>query len=238
MKARWPERWVAVSDGVRRQLERDGVAPERVRVVASALDPARRAPRRSRAAVREELGVAETQQLVATVGSLEEQKGQRTLLDAAARLAPGTPQLLFIGEGPGGPALRRRAVELGLEARCVWAGEREDVACLLSAADVAVCPSLVAEGSPAALKEALALAVPTVASALDAHREIGLGDGDLFPAGDGQALAGLLHERLAAPAAARERAAELVALTRPFSPAQLVGETLAVYEELLTASRK
>ena len=232
-KRRWPNLWIAVAGGVRDQLLRDGVEEDRIRVVPSALDPERLIPGRPPGRVREELGIPEGAVLVGTAGALAGHKGQEVLLEAVARLGDPNLRLVIAGEGELREDLEARAASLGLGEAVLLPGHQEDVAGLLGALDLFVFPSLSGEGSPAGLKEPVALGVPVIASDLPAHREIGLEDRDLFPPGDGRALAARMRRALDEPKAARRRAAELRPLAENFSVERLLEQTLAAYRAVV-----
>jgi glycosyltransferase involved in cell wall biosynthesis len=233
-KRGWPDAWIAVAEGVRGQLVADGVPPVSVHVVPSAIDPARLVPQRGRGEVRAELGLGPDAVAIGTVGHLAEHKGHRVLVEAVAQLGDRRAQLLMIGGGGLRAQLARRAGALGIGERVRWLGQRDDVADLLAALDIFAFPSISGEGSPASLKEALALGLPVVASDLPAHHEVGLPPDELVPAGDTPALARALQALLDDLPAARARAAaRREAVRRNFRPDTLVERTLAVYEQVL-----
>src|SRR5688500_8972013 len=132
-----------LADNARRLGARD------VRVVP-ALAPPLPPPARSRADVREELGLDDGRPLVVAVGRLHPQKGYDVLLDAVARWAADdrlrpAPLVAIAGDGPLAAELadRIRAERLPV----LLLGRRSDVADLLTAADLCVLPSRW-EGSP------------------------------------------------------------------------------------------
>lgn len=100
--------------------------------------------------------------------------------------------------------LRRQAENLGVADQVHFLGTREDVASLLTVADLFVLPSVMA-GMPLALLEAMAAAKPIVATAVAGTAEaillsqIGL----LVPPGDSQALAEGISRLLRDPVQAR-----------------------------------
>lgn len=239
LKKRWPDRWIAVSGGVRDQLVRDGIEASRIDVIHSALDPERTSALLSRDEIRAELGLAPGDVAIGTVGALADHKGQRTLIDAVATLGARTPapRLFVVGIGELRDELEGRARERGIGSRVHFLGQREDVPDLLVGWDVFVFPSRSGEGSPAALKEALAAGVPTIASDLVAHAEIGVPEDDLFTAGDASTLRARLERVLRDPAAALARAAALRPLAARFHPDTLVDQTLAVYASVLQTER-
>lgn len=231
LKAGWPDHWIAVAPGVARQLRVDGIAADRISVVESALDPARLVTTRSRREVRAALGIDDQVPLVGTVGQLAAHKGHQSLLEACATLE--RVGVLLVGDGDRRRDLEASARALGLAARTHFLGTRHDVADLIAALDLFVFPSLSGEGSPAALKEPIALGVPVLASDLPAHRDIGLTAADLVAPGNPLALRERIGAKLADREAARSHAAALRDLAQRFTPAALVAGTLAVYRDLL-----
>ncbi len=229
-KRRWPDLWLAVAGSVASRLRQDGVPAEKIRVVHSAVDPARLVTRRPAEALRRELGAGQALPIVGSVGALAAHKGHASLIEAVARLERPA-RLVIVGEGELRSRLEAHARRLGLGGRVHFTGQRGDVADLLRAFDLYVFPSLSGEGSPAGLKEPLALGVPTVASDLPAHREIGIDPAWTFPPGD----VGRLAERIDAALGGADAAPTptLVRQVRErFSPERLVEATLEVYREV------
>ena len=115
---------------------------------------------------------------VVTVGTFIDRKGRWTLLDAARRLCARFPDIAFLWLGPTpiGPADLARVETFGLGDgfRYLTARDfgptRRDYLTLLREADMFALPSL-QEGLPLALLEAMALAVPVVASRVNAVPE-------------------------------------------------------------------
>lgn len=118
-----------------------------------------------RAFARGEYGIPEDAFAVCHVGTFNEQKNQRFLIEAFALLLKNKPDsvLMLIGEGDLQPACRERAKALGIESRVLFSGTLADVSAALSAADVFALPSL-HEGLPLTLVEAQCAGLPCVAS--------------------------------------------------------------------------
>jgi len=125
---------------------------------------------------------------------------------------------------------------MGLDTHVQWLDQIEDVPGFLAAADVFLHCSL-AEGLGTAVIEALAMKVPTVATAVGGVPDIVENGrtGLLAPAGDPGKAAEAVLELLRNP----QRAAELAENERPevlgrFSIERLVERTESVYREALS----
>jgi glycosyltransferase involved in cell wall biosynthesis len=127
--------------------------------------------RRRRA--RQSLGV-DGSEVVLAVGRHAYQKGFDLLLEAFADVAAARPhvRLLIAGsEGPQTTAIKAQILRGGLGSQVHLLGHRDDIPELLSATDLFVLPSR-REGSPGALIEAMAMALPCLASDIPAVREV------------------------------------------------------------------
>lgn len=199
----------AVADDAVRQLRID---PEAVTVIPRGRSRSRLGEPSTarRRAARSELGLAEEDFVVVNVGRQEYQKGQSTLLHAAARLrdTPAAPVVLIAGrEGNETSRLRRLHVQLSLGDSVRFLGHVDDVPDLLCAADAFAFPSRF-EGLGGSVLEALALEVPVVAADVPALREVLRGGelGPLVPVDDDVALADALLDTCSDPATAHHRA--------------------------------
>src|SRR5690606_21592111 len=153
------------------------------------------APRRSRSAVRAELGVAPDQPLILSVGRLHPQKRYDVLIDAAASLRDlrPCPVVVIAGAGPIYPRLAGRIS--ATRAPVMLLGHRTDIADLLAAADLAVVTSDW-EARQLFAQEAMHAGVPLVATAVGGLPEL-VGDAAvLVPPGDSVAVAGALRALL------------------------------------------
>ena len=213
-----------------------GLAPAgRARVVVNGIDAARvRALARDAAITRAALGLPAGARVVGTVARLDRVKALDVLLAGVARLARGVPDavLLVVGDGPEGAALRARAAALGLGPRVIWAGALPDAARCLPALDVWASASR-REGLPLGLLEAMACALPVVATRVPGHVDAVEDEatGLLVPADDPEALAQALTRVLADPARARAMGeAGRDRVDREFSAARMAEETAAVYQ--------
>jgi glycosyltransferase involved in cell wall biosynthesis/protein-tyrosine-phosphatase len=200
------DRIVAVSAHLAARLRAEGHRPARVVTIHNGVDVRATKPARCREEVRRELGIEPGAPLVGTVGRLTPVKGHAQFLRAARLVRHAHPhaRFLLVGDGPLRDALRQQAWQLGLEPACVFAGERADVADLVSALDVFALSSL-DEGVPMALLEAMALGRPVVATAVGGVPEVVVDEvsGRLVPPADEMALVRAWQELLGAPERAR-----------------------------------
>lgn len=113
--------------------------------------------------LREELGMAEDDFIVLSVGELNENKNQKTILQAISLMKDPKVHYILCGKGDQLDNLKRLTIELHLEKQVHFLGYRKDVVDICSQADVYVMPSL-REGLPVASLEAMYCGLPLVTS--------------------------------------------------------------------------
>jgi glycosyltransferase involved in cell wall biosynthesis len=229
----------AVCGAVAESVAHDyGLPRERVRVVPNGADPPDESAEWPIAReLRLSLGAGLLKPLWVCAARLEEQKGHRVLLDAAALLRERNVEFLLAlaGEGSLRGSLETMVAERGLANRVRFLGHVESIGPLLLAADLCVLPSLW-EGLPLILLEAMARGRLVVASAVGGVPEA-LEDGvhgRLVPPGDAAALARVLDEMRLRPDASHQmgaRAAERV--RQRYTWPRVVESFEAVYDEVL-----
>ncbi len=152
---------IALSEAIQERLiNKAGIKRDRIAVIPNGLDlahfpdPAYRHPfepgRRA---------------IIGTYGTLIEQKGQRTFLQAAARLvAQGVDaEFLIMGHGPDKPGLRRLCEELGIHKRVTFSPSTISDVGHIANIDIFVEPTH-QEGFGLSVLQAMAAGVPVVAS--------------------------------------------------------------------------
>jgi len=165
---------VAVSAHLQRWLlEQVRIRPEKVRVVHNGVDATRFKPALERDDLRRQHGYGPTDLIFGAVGRLTPVKDYRTLLDAFHLLSQHHPQsrLILVGDGPERPVLEGHLRQRGLADRVRLVGHHDDVAPWLGMMDVFVHPSLM-EGISNAVLEAMAVALPVVATAVGGTPEV------------------------------------------------------------------
>lgn len=148
-----------------------GIPRKRVLIIPNGVDITKFTSDRS--TVRHELGIAEHEMVIGTVGRLEPEKDQKTLLEAFRLVREVQPMARLVIAGSGGMAqeLQSYARRIGIAEYTSFLGTRRDVPRLLSGMDIFVLSS-VREGLPISLIEAMAARKPVVASDIGSVRDL------------------------------------------------------------------
>jgi glycosyltransferase involved in cell wall biosynthesis len=230
------DRIVCVSEAVRDVLLTDGLHPERLRVVRSAIDPDR-VRRAAPVDVRGRLGLPADARIVLVVGALVGHKGHKHLVEAIPALVAAVPSVhvVIAGEGPLRPELEARAKALWLQAVLHLPGRVDDLPGWFASAEVLCMPS-VEEGLGTSVLDGMAVGLPVVASRAGGIPEMvrdGV-EGLLVPPADPPALSAALV-RVLSDADLRARLSEAARrrVDEAFHVDRMVDETLAVYREAL-----
>jgi glycosyltransferase involved in cell wall biosynthesis len=233
---------VAISGGVADSLAAAGVERERITVVHSGVDCDRfRAPTsQERADARGALKIADTEFVISAVGALEQRKGHRYLIAAIGAIAAsGKFRCFIVGQGLIGRVLQDEIAVIRSLHRIKLLGRVDDVRELLWASDAFAMPSL-KEGLGVAALEAMASALPVIASDVGGLREV-VEDGRtgiIVPPANPEKIASAIKRLAESPelrsqmsAAARSRVVE------NYSMEQMAARTLALYRECLRKTR-
>lgn len=158
---------LSVSDDVRATIPPNLAAAVETLVHGVVLDDVRQAAA-DRPEVRAELGIADDEIVVGIVANFRKEKAYEDWLAAARRaLDTATVPLRFVsvGQGPLEDEMRALHAQLDLGDRVLLLGYRDDAVRVMSAFDLFTLASL-HEGLPVSLMDALALGLPTVATAV------------------------------------------------------------------------
>jgi glycosyltransferase involved in cell wall biosynthesis len=131
-------------------------------------------------AVKAELGIPGTAEVVGTVANINPQKGHEYFVRAAAEILRARPETWFLVVGAAyethagyAQHIRDLAASLGLLERAVFTGARTDVWRMFSAMDVSVITSVPhSEGTTTTAMESMALGTPVVATDVGAVAEV------------------------------------------------------------------
>jgi glycosyltransferase involved in cell wall biosynthesis len=171
--------WTANAEAVAVVLgQRESIDRRRIVVIPTAVDTDRFFPHPADPEVRSRLGAARHDTLLISVGRLDKLKGHSTLIEAFALLAAkrSNLRLAMVGEGAERRALESQVAANHLDERVRFVGAVADVVPYLRAADLFVLASNT-EGMPGAILEAMAVALPVVATAVGGTPEVVL-DGE------------------------------------------------------------
>lgn len=197
-----------------------------------------------RLAIRDSMGLRNTDILCTYVGRIVAEKGILELVSAFSTTSPSLPNvhLAIVGETLPSERDQRTLGRLhdlvagtGCGSRVHLLGRREDVADILRASDLFCLPSH-REGMPVSLMEAMSTSLPCIASDIRGCRDVVVHEstGLLFEAGDADSLARSLS-RLCTDASLRDRlgAAARERIVQDFSIEATLPKQLALYESLL-----
>ena len=133
---------IAVSPAVRERLLKWGVRDRRMTVIANGVDMQRVAfDEHARDRVRAEFGIGADVYLIGVLGRLDPNKQFDMVIEAAAPLLGDDVKLLIVGKGNERDHLEQVARDRGVAGQVIFAGERHDVADMLSAMDLFVASS-------------------------------------------------------------------------------------------------
>jgi glycosyltransferase involved in cell wall biosynthesis len=231
------DRFIVVNRGAVDVLAgRHRVPPARIAVIPNGVEIERFDPGRvTRGAWRHRLGVPEDGFLIGGLGRLTWEKGFPDLIKAVASIQSPDVWLVIAGDGPDWEELRAQARALDVSARVLLPGFIDDVPGWLADLDLFVLPSH-QEGHPVALLEAMAMALPVVATDIP-----GVGDtvtdgvdGHVVPAADPAVLAEAIKRVGSDPeGAGRLGRNARKKVEREFTARGMVRRTAALYEGLL-----
>lgn len=127
------------------------------------INTTRLTPNEKQKDIRAELGLEKDAYLVLSVGELNENKNQKTIISAIAQLNDPDIHYILCGKGDQLENLQKHAAELDVVDRVHFLGYRTDVVDVCSQSDVYVMPSR-REGLPVASLEAMYCGLPLVTS--------------------------------------------------------------------------
>ncbi len=161
---------IAVSDAVAQRLTKWGVPARKIEIIPNGLDFTRVAyDAAARTRIRDEFALPRDAYLIGVLGRLDPIKRFDLVIRAAAPLLDDQHRLLIVGDGQIRPELEAEAQRQGVAELVTFAGERHDVAALLSSLDLFIASSE-QETFGLSVLEALANGIPalyTTCPALD-----------------------------------------------------------------------
>jgi glycosyltransferase involved in cell wall biosynthesis len=240
----WIDRWtnslvkfnVCVSRSVADfSINEAGLKPQKTFVIPNGVDPVRFTS--ARPADLTHFGIPAGSPTVLAVGRLDPQKGLFDLLEAAARVVPRVPHshFLIVGEGPERSRIESQIATLGLGERVHLAGWRSEIPELMAAGNLLVLSSHW-EGLPNVVLEAMAAALPVVATRVEGVEELVIEGktGLIVPPSAPGELATAIEHMLADPDEARAfGAAGRTRAAAEFSWEQMTSRYVLLFDSLL-----
>ncbi|MCI0418485.1 MAG: glycosyltransferase, partial [Acidobacteria bacterium] len=235
---------VAVSQANKRLLVRDyKIDPIYIKLIRNCIDAGRyRFSAEGRRRLRGEFGISEEQLLVGSVARFSFQKGHEYTVDAVPAILEVFPEtrFLFVGDGPEREKIVQKVKSLGLEGKVLFAGERQDIADVLSAMDVFLLSSIF-EGLPLSVLEAMAVGLPVVATRVSGTPEAVLHEmtGLLIPPADSRAIASAVITLLSDFGQRRRMGQQgRLLVLHHFHKKYLVKQVTDFYDQLIDSHRK
>ena len=191
---------ITVSNATRDYVLSLGAKPEKVKVIHNGVDLVKFKPSTSeQEKIRKKLGIPHDAFVVLTVRRLVYKNGVDTLIESANIAVKKNNRIIFlvVGKGPDSDKVKWRIQQLGIEKNFRLAGfvSDEDLPAYYNAADLFVLPSKSGEGLPLVALEAMACALPVIATDVGGIREILIDDyGKLVPPNQPELLAKAILE--------------------------------------------
>ncbi|MDQ9170794.1 glycosyltransferase [Oxalobacteraceae bacterium R-40] len=237
LKYRLYDHVITISEGIREVLLEEGVTPQKVSCVRSAVDATPYLNAVDPAAFRQEFGLPGNAMVIGMVAQLIQRKGHRYLLEAVQALRHDYPDLRIVlfGQGPLLGELENAVAVSGLSDIVRFAGFRKDLPAWLGGLDILAHPADM-EGLGVSLLQASAAAVPIVASRAGGMPEAVLDGvtGLIIPPGDVAALTSALRRLLDDPGLRRRMGeAGRARILNEFSIDAMIAGNLSVYHAVL-----
>jgi glycosyltransferase involved in cell wall biosynthesis len=171
--SRWPARIYAVSAALKQDMVAEGFPDRSIEVLYNGIELGPRPQAGDRAAMRAALRLPADAVVIGTVARLDPVKNLEALLVARSMLEARFPtaQVVIAGDGPERDALVERARALGIGNVTHFTGYRTDIRALMAAFDIYVNCSTY-EGVSLTILEAMATALPVVATAVGGNPEV------------------------------------------------------------------
>ena len=225
------------SEAIREHIiDHEGAQPGKIVVIRNGVSPVI-SNTNARRELGRDLGLDTNAAIVGIVARLQEVKGHRFFIEAAAEVlrSRSGAHFVLVGDGPLRTEIEQQAAELGITDHVRLLGDRSDVSRLIAGFDLLVLASL-HEGLPNAVMEAMAAGVPVVATSVGGTKEL-IADGEtgyLAPPADSSALA----ERILFALGDEEHREGIVStarrrITSAFGIERMVDSVETLYDELM-----
>ncbi len=234
-------RFVAMSQDLQQWLQNDvGIDAEKIVQLYNGVDFSRFSAAAA-PALAQKLGLPPGCFVIGTVGRQQEEKDQRTLIEAFNLLA-GLPisqdrelRLVLVGNGPEENNLKNLVNQCNLADKVLFLGVRNDVSQIMALLDLFVLPSL-GEGISNTILEAMASGLPVVATNVGGNPELVVeGEtGRLVPSQAPKQMARVINDYLNMPQQLAQHGKQGQQRARQlFSLEAMIAHYTAFYDDLL-----
>lgn len=238
--SRWTDLGIANCKSVKKFMVKNRFLPrEKVKVVFNGIPLRDFKPldKKVVAAEREKWNIPEDHRIVASIGRVDEQKGNQYLLDAAAQILKERDNVIFmiVGDGPLLGKLKKQCKRHKMEKDVIFTGYHSNIPLIQSMIDMQVIPSLW-EGTTLTVFEAMSMERPIVATNVDGlgevlrHEENAL----LVSPRDSEGLADAIEDLLANPHKAERLVAQAESDSHDFDIQKTVGQLQRIYDEMMS----
>jgi glycosyltransferase involved in cell wall biosynthesis len=242
LAGRWTDYLVVINEEDYNAAQKYRIVPERIlqRMPGIGVDleqyhPARIPPATVRK-VRQDLKIADSDNLFLMVAEFIPRKCHADALRAFAKLDSKNLYLAFAGAGRLLKKMQELARELGIEEKVHFLGRRQDITRLIRASDVVILPSK-QEGLPKCVLEAMSLEVPVIGTDIRGIGELlRNGAGILVSVGDVDALADAMLKIVNNPIVAKEMGRRGRMQVEQFSLKNVLDLHEELYEGILSSS--
>lgn len=229
------DKFIAVSAGVKKVLELDGIDPAKIAVVHDGIDINRFPCLEKADHLYREFGFDSSNPVIGNIAALAPHKDQRNLLQAAKIVLEQVPeaQFLVVGAGELELELKQLAEDLKILDKVRFTGFRKDVPQILTILNIFAVSSYL-EGLGSSTLEAMAAGLPIIATRTGGIPEIvenGI-NGILVPPRDSAALAKGIIELLRDNKMREKMGNASLQMVKNFSIDKMVDGNVAVYQEL------
>ncbi len=193
--------------------------------------------------IRKELKINPDQLLIGKIGVIRGWKGYNYFLEAIPLILKKVPEAKFVivGDGPGFEEIKYKIKVEALEHKVDMLGHRDDIPEIMAALDVQVLASFDGEGTPQVIPQAFAMKTPIVATQIASIPDL-LGNGErgvLIEPKSALSLAEGVLKLIKNPKLAKHQVENASSFCRKeLTVDKMMDATLAVYEEVVSSSRK
>lgn len=234
---------VAISEDAKREmLKWNRIDTKKTKVIHNGIDIYKYACLQDGSELRKMLNINTSTFVVGTVARLSPEKDQFTLIDAFLRVVNkiDDAKLVFVGDGILKDNLKSHAEKLGIPNKVMFLDFRDDVFNILPIFDVFVLSSLT-EGISLTLLEAMAAALPIVATNVGGNPEVVI-DGEtgfFVPPKDPEKMAEAIMKILQNPELAKKMGeVGRKRVEEEFSLDRMIKEYEELYEECLVKKKR